>query len=287
MKKIVAFIATTAFAITASAATPKSFAEMMQQARATGAKPHARRAVAPNVISGETSDIEFIIPAAGSVQGSNGTFFRSDVTLVNYNTTPQTLAVTWLAAGQDNSKATPTTVTLPASSIINTADFVANTLHQTGLGAIVVQAVDSSNNLDTNASIDGFSRIWTPQPGSTNGTVSQSFPSVSVFDSEGPSTAVAMGLRQDANFRTNVGIVNLDSAAHTWTIQSIETSAKTTLTVQPSSLGQTALPAGFAGPDGFVAIEITPTDTADFLWSAYGSSVDNTTGDGWVSRATQ
>lgn len=290
MKKIFTFVVAASFALAASAATPKSFAELLQQARAAGAQAttrHARRAIAPNVIVGETSDVQFIFPAAGNLQGSNGTFFKSDVSLVNFNTTPQNVAVFWFAAGQDNTKTNPVTITIPANSVVNANDFVGTKLNQTGLGTIAVQAVDSSGNLDLNASIDGFSRIWTPQPGSANGTVSQSFPAVSVFDSEGPSPAVAVGLRADTNFRTNVGIVNLDTVAHSWTIGSASTTATTTVTVPPQSLVQTALPSGFADTNGSVGLLFTPTDSSDFLWSAYGSSVDNTTGDGWVSRATQ
>src|SRR5436305_1879451 len=120
-------------------------------------------------------------------------------------------------------------------------------------------------------------RIWTPQPGSA-GTVSQSFPSVSLFDSVDNFTAFALGLRQDASYRTNVGVVNLDSAVHTWTITSLNTNATMTL--------QTGVPASFAGTSGNLSLTYDVPDT-NFTWSAYASSVDNVTGDGWVSRATQ
>ena len=120
-------------------------------------------------------------------------------------------------------------------------------------------------------------RIWTPQPGST-GTVSQSFPAVSLFDSVDNFTAFALGLRQDASYRTNVGVVNLDSAVHTWTITSLNTNATMTL--------QTGVPASFAGTSGNLSLTYDVPDT-NFTWSAYASSVDNVTGDGWVSRATQ
>src|SRR5436305_8118487 len=130
-------------------------------------------------------------------------------------------------------------------------------------------------------------RIWTPQPGST-GTVSQSFPAVSLFDSVDNFTAFALGLRQDASYRTNVGVVNLDSVVHTWTITSLNTSATMTLQVQPFSLSQTGVPASFAGSSGNLSLtyDVHAADDS-FTWSAYASSVDNVTGDGWVSRATQ
>jgi len=46
---------------------------------------------------------------------------------------------------------------------------------------------------------------------------------------------------------------------------------------------QVALPAGNYG-DLLVSISTTATG---FWWSAYGASVDNISGDGWVSHASQ
>jgi hypothetical protein len=172
------------------------------------------------------------------------------------------------------------------SAFLAINDFVGTKLGVTGLGALLIIGFDSTGKtFDDNAFIDGFSRIWTPQPGSV-GTVSQSFPSVSLFDSASDFTAFALGLRQDAGFRTNVGVVNLDTVVHTWTITSLITSKTITLDVQPFSLGQTGVPADFAGTSGNLSIAYDVNAT-DFFWSAYASSVDNVTGDGWVSRATQ
>jgi hypothetical protein len=273
---------------------PRTVAEAVQRLRAGGVRVTARSAksarrpsrIRPNVIELETADSAFLIPAAGSVQGSNGTFFRSDVTFANFNGVTQNLGVGWLQTGKDNSSSPLTFFTIPANSIITVNDFVATTLKTSGLGGLLVLAFDDTGkNTDTEAFIDGFSRIWTPQPGSA-GTVSQSFPAVSLFDAVGDFTAFALGLRQDADYRTNVGVVNLDSVVHTWTITSLNTNATMTLQVQPFSLSQTGVPASFAGSSGNLSLAYDVTGT-DFTWSAYASSVDNLTGDGWVSRATQ
>ncbi len=243
--------------------------------------------VRANVIEYETADAAFLIPAAGSVQGSNGTFFRSDVTFVNYNDAAQNIGVGFLVNGQDNSKAPLTHFTINAQSVVTVNDFVATTLKTSGLGSLLVIAYDSTGtNVDSEAFIDAFSRIWTPQPGST-GTVSQSFPAVSLFDSVDDFTAIALGLRADATFRTNVGVVNLDSVKHTWTVSSVNVSGKNfTMTVQPFSLSQTGVPADWAGNGGNLSLAFDVPDTG-FTWSAYASSVDNVTGDGWVARGTQ
>ena len=273
---------------------PRTVADAVQRLRDNGVRATARSVksarrpgrIRPNVIEYETADSAFLIPAAGSLQGNNGTFFRSDVTFGNFNGVTQNIGVGWLQTGKDNSSSPLTFFTIPANSIVTVNDFVGTTLKTSGLGALLIIAFDDTGkNADSEAFIDGFSRIWTPQPGSA-GTVSQSFPAVSLFDSVDNFTAFALGLRQDASYRTNVGVVNLDSVVHTWTITSLNTNATMTLQVQPYSLSQTGVPASFAGSSGNLSLTYDVPDS-NFTWSAYASSVDNVTGDGWVSRATQ
>jgi hypothetical protein len=275
---------------------PRTVAEAVKQLRATGTRTrHVMNApklfkagVRPNVIEYETADSAFLIPAAGSVQGSNGTFFRSDVTIGNFNGVDQNIGVGFLVQGQDNTKQPLTHFIVPANSVVTINDFVATQLKTSGLGALIFFAFDAAGaTTDTEAFIDGFSRIWTPQPGTTNGgTVSQSFPAVSLLDSSDNFTAFTMGLRADSNFRTNAGIVNLDTVAHTWTVASINTGQSMTVVVQPFSLSQPGVPVSFGSSAGNLSLTFD-VDATQFFWSAYASSVDNRTGDGWVSRATQ
>ncbi len=241
--------------------------------------------VRPEVISVESSASSLLIPAAGNLTGGGGTYFRSDVTLANYRSVDQRVAIGWLQAGQDNTHQPVQYFTLPALTTTAIQDFVNVSLHKTGLGAIVVLAEDSQNNPDTAGTIDGYSRIWTPQPASA-GTVSQNFTSISLQDSLGSLTAIALGLRQDSGFRVGAGVVNLDSVSHSWTVTSIATGAKITILVPAYSLVQTSLPGGFGSPAGNVSLTFN-SDGFGFWWSGYASSTDNVTGDGWVSRATQ
>ena len=286
--------AATLTAIAQPEGAPTTVSEAVQQLKAhmlatrtpTVRRAHAPGKTTPNVIEFETADTSFIIPAAGSVAGANGTFFKSDVSIGNFANTTQNIGVGWLAAGQNNASAPLSYFTIPANTVASINDFVGTTLHKSGLGALLIIAYNAAGTApDDNAILDGFSRIWTPQPGSS-GTVSQSFPSVSVIDSTDNFTAFALGLRQDASFRTNVGVVNLDSATHTWTVTSLATGATTTLTVQPYSLGQGGVPASFGNSNGALSVSFDVSGT-NIVWSAYASSVDNVTGDGWVSRATQ
>lgn len=238
----------------------------------------------PKVIGLDASDSSLVFAAAGSVQGAGGTYFRSDVTLINYRSVSQRVAVGWIAQGVDNSAAPLQYITLDANTPHIFHDFVSATLGKSGLGAIFITGVLSNGDLDSSAKLDGYSRIWTPQPGAS-GSVSQGFPSVAVADSIGTLTAYAAGNRHDSQFRSNAGVVNLDSAAHDWTVHVNGLLGERTFTVSvPAiSMKQVAVPAGTYG-DFVLSFQ---TNAAGIFWSAYGASVDNVSGDSWSSHAAQ
>src|SRR5579884_2457513 len=77
---------------------------------------------------------QLLIPAAGSTAGANGTFFRSDITIINFASHDQQVLLQWLPQG--GGTATTRTITIPAQNGVRSSDFVTNYLSQTGLGAI-------------------------------------------------------------------------------------------------------------------------------------------------------
>jgi hypothetical protein len=236
------------------------------------------------VINLDSTNNNFIFAAAGSVQGSGGTFFKSDVTIFNHRASQQEIAVGYLAQGVDNTTAPLDYFILDPGRPVIERDFIGGELGKSGLGAVLIAGVLSNGDLDVNAELDGFSRIWTPQPGSA-GSVSQGFPSVAFQDSLGSDWAYAQGLRHDAGFRTNAGIVNLDDVSHTWTVDVNGTNGRTsfTITVPPLSMRQQVIPTGNWG-DLVLGFQVSGSG---FWWSAYGAAVDNTTGDSWSSHASQ
>ena len=249
-----------------------------------------RSTVHSEVIFGEIHDDAFVIPISGNAPGSNGTFFRSDLTIANYRATSQVVGIGFMAAGVDNTNAPLTYLTISANTSTAYNDFVGSQLNKTGLGAILVFGFTAvSGSTDSSAELDGFSRIWTPCPTTAcpaGGTVSQTFDAVDLHDSLGSLTAYVLGLKQSSDYRTNVGIVNFDNVQHTWTIRSLFTGAVTTITVPPISVVQSGVAAGSGSALGNLALTLN-SDGFGFYWSAYGTSVDNKTGDGWVSRAKQ
>ena len=238
----------------------------------------------PQAISLDHGVSAFLFQGAGSLAGQNGTFFHSDAMVANYRNASQTVAVGFLRQGLDNSNEPLQYFTIGANQVVALDDFVAATLHTSGFGAVVVIGVDANHDTDLQASLDGQSRIWTFQPGAS-GKVSLGLPGIDLVDAVGPNAAYALALRQDASARTNVGIVNLDSESRTFSVTAfgLTNTATFPVTVPPYSVLQVALPAGSYG-DLFLAI--TPPASAQF-WSAYGVSVDNTTGDSWESHAIQ
>jgi hypothetical protein len=241
------------------------------------------RAVRPNVITYNEAAFVFMFPGAGNVEGANNTHFRSDVTLANFGNAPVLVEVWWLPQGTNNCDAVTTILTLePGWRHFN--DFVGTTLGRTGLGTLVFMAITEDDDIDDTALLDGVSRIWTPVA-TGQGTTSQQFPAVWFFDLVPGVPAYTIGLRQDAGFRTNAGVVNLDEVARSWRLEvhpSMGTRpADLILNVPGCSMMQTNLPAGNFGP---LALRWDPIDTEEW-WSAFGSSTDNFTGDGWIVQA--
>ena len=232
-----------------------------------------------------------VIAIAGNAASANGTYFRSDVSVLNWRNQSQDVDVAWLAQGQDGTDAPTFKISVPSTALDRTTglinvpptipDFVGR-LGLSGIGSLLLIGVDSNGNVDSQASIDTFSRIWTYQPGS-QGTVSQSLPSTALNDIGGTLSAAA-GLRQDSNYRTNVGIVNLDTQANDFTVgaRGDRKSMSFSVHVPPLSMLQVPLPAGEYGSvtAGFVS------PRTGIRWVGYGSSVDQITGGGWISQAT-
>jgi len=279
-------------ALTITAVDDALPARLLAQWKARGVARRAAHAsgVHASAIADSVSARAFIIPAAGSLAAGGGAlFFRSDVTLVNYRNTPQQVLAGFWAQGSTNTidPANFKTITLPPGQFVTVQDFVATALGKSGLGTLIFIPY-TGTDFDPNGAIDGFSRIYTKQPGST-GTVSQP------FDAVDPDTqslqyvdeAIALGLRQDTDFRTNFGIVNVDGSDHVYKVSFVGEKLQTTVTVTVKAYGmiQQAIPAGDYGAVS-ILFQLTDAGNNFVSWVGYASSTDNITGDGWVSLAS-
>jgi hypothetical protein len=240
-----------------------------------------------NVVQPLGASPQVLIPAAGNAQGANGTFFKSDISIINLASHDQMVALQWLPQGV-SSTGTPLTITMPARTGLRSADFVNDYFGQTGLGSIIVTGVTGSGTVDSTAALSVNSRIWTPEPG-TGGTTSQSFPAVPLSLINTPTAALfAVGGADDpTNYRVNVGIVNDDpSNTQTFVVKLQGTTTQTfTVTIPPMSMQQISLGSDIS-PTAQISIQnATPSATRSNSWLAYGSTIDNVTGDAWSELA--
>lgn len=216
----------------------------------------------------------FVIPIAGQSRGAYGTSFSSDLTISNSRDNEQDVVVAWLP-GDGSSVVAFRTKVPPHSSGSIVADAIAERLGETGVGAVLVQAVTSSGDVDTNAVINGSGYIWTTSESIDE--TGQTIASIHPTALQPRSSATVAGLRQDADVRTNVGIVNLQTRAETFVVnlRGERHSEQFSVTVAPLSLAHISIPNADYG-----ALTATVSTADASRWAFYGSTIENATGIG-------
>ncbi len=235
-----------------------------------------------NVVSPVVNAYEVVIPAAGKIEGANGTFFRSEVTIANLTNRQLIIFARWLpgpgkAPGDRR-------LTIAAGGIERYDDFVRDVFRETGLGAAILTAITVDGQTDTSARMHVSSRIYSPQPG-TLGTTSQSFPALSLNLIDTPTTSTIFGLGSGddgTRFRFNVGIVNLDAnRSQDFMIQIPRAGGVPethSVTLPPMTMQQVSL--GRAPVIPYVRV-LNVSENRSNKWVTYGSTLDEVTGDAW------
>lgn len=227
-----------------------------------------------------------VVPIVGTVEGAGGTKFSTELMLSNASPNAQTVRITWLPRGFDGDVAS-FALTVPGASDPGggTVDFldIGQAFSRAGLGSLIIRAVDASGNIDTNASIDASTIVWSDF-GDGRAPASQSIPAARANQLASHHVAVLAGPREDAQFRTNTGIVNLTALPHQFTVQinGERSSAQFTINVPPLSVVQAPLPDADYG----VLFLNVIADSSDARWLLYGSSIDRTTGEAEASLAS-
>ncbi|HEX8252333.1 MAG TPA: hypothetical protein VF846_04215 [Thermoanaerobaculia bacterium] len=225
-----------------------------------------------------------LIPAAADAVGANGTHFRSNIEIINYRSSDQRVLLRWYPFGGTGT-APERIITIQGRRVVSSGNFVTNVLNQSGLGAIEVIGIDAAGNVDNAAMLHVTSRVWTPAPNAPQGELSQTFPAIVMTSNTGQRKTI-FGMHRGDEFRYNVGIVNPSSTAQTFRItivtqfgnpQVVET------TLQPFSMYQANMP----GNEEVLqtVIENITTQNISTTWQAYGSSVNNFSGDAWSQMA--
>ncbi len=231
---------------------------------------------------------QLLIPAAGSTAGLNGTFFRSDISIINFASHDQTVLLQWLPE-PGATRPQPMILKMGSLTGIRSADFVHDYFNVTGLGAILITAAlnPDGTGVDETGRLFASSRIWTPQPG-TNGTTSQDLPAIpaAAMNTQPVVGIFSMGGADDPpSYRTNVGVVNVDPAnAQTFSlIRSSQPTTVTTVTLPPFTMQQVSL-GSIAVGEQIQIQNITQLGRTN-SWTAYGSTINNVSGDAWDELA--
>jgi hypothetical protein len=250
-----------------------SAAELMKQFEAAGREAAVRSLKpSPDVVL-EGAEPAFIFPVVGTAGA-----FRTEGVLVNRrNQTQRFLAFYWpIGAGSSNCNIPPLAFNITSNTKVLLTDFVGELFSASGFGSVIVLGVNSANQADVNAALDGNARIWSLASG--GGTASQNFPSMSIQVPNGQQSA--FGLRSDEFYRTNWGIFNYDTRDRIFDILFSGfrgSPTQITETIPACSLRQIPV---VGGPYGSLEIVFSPRDGGG-LFFAYGSSVDNTSFDAW------
>jgi len=233
-----------------------------------------------------TSAPVILIPVAGDAAGANGTYFRSDISVINFRDADQVVQFRWLPEGHSGDSSGVRTITIPARSGLTSEDFVRNTLGQTGIGAIEIIGM-SGQNADPNARLHATARIWTPQPNGAAGTFSQTFPATVPTSAAMAPVKWIFGVRRDTRYRLNVGVANPSPVTQSFRVTVASAIAGTPpdvvdMIVPALSVDQTVI----AGTGAIAQIIVQRTTGGpDVVWQSWASSVDNATGDAWSQMA--
>ena len=238
-----------------------------------------------DLITPQTAAARVLIPAAGSAPGNSGTFFRSDIQVVNLRAASQRILMYWLPQAGNGSAIAPRSIDLPAGTGFSSEDFVTTVMLQTGVGAIEFVGVTAANEFDPLAQLHVTSRIWTPRPDGAEGTMSQTFPAL-VMPGSTARTKSVFGVRRSPQYRLNVGVVNPSQTTHRFRVTARLATAtgpeqvQFEMELQPRSILQQNVGGLTQTGIAQVLIEDLTAGTA-IDWQGWASSIDNDSGDAW------
>lgn len=236
------------------------------------------RAAAPRVI----------LPVAGNAQGANGTYYRSDVSVINLRAASQRIDLYWLPLGTAGSATPLGAITIPAQGGLASENFVGEIIGASGLGGVEFVGVTAEGIFDPAAQLHVTSRVWTPRPDGAPGTMSQTLPTIVGTAPDESIVKAIFGLRRSAQYRLNVGVMNPAATTQRFRITvAISGSGGTTtevleLDVPARSIRQELIPGTSAG---IVQVLIEDLGGGAGNWQGWGSSVDNQSGDAWSQIA--
>lgn len=212
----------------------------------------------------------WIVPAAASAAGASNTKWKTDLRLVNPDASRAVSAkIYFLAAGADNSAlGTSITVDVPANGQVVLADVLASRFSVSGTGALLV---------DAGSTLIVTSRTFNDTGSATYG---QFVPGVAVDQATSETTHIVY-LAKSAEYRSNVGFAGTTNAAGKVTVTLFDANSARlgSGTFDIAAYGQSQINDIFAAVGAAPAAAARAEITATVPVVAYGSIIDNRTGD--------
>ncbi|NWG00199.1 MAG: hypothetical protein HXY19_04590 [Thermoanaerobaculaceae bacterium] len=213
----------------------------------------------------------YMIPGAAHLPGALGTFWRTDLSIVNpYTYKSITVTVAFLEELRDNSSQPRVTVSIPAKGQVLLEDVVLTKFGKTAKGALWLWTSDDSYFFTTARTYTGGAASYGQN---INGQA---------WVNPGTGKAVITGVRSAGQYRANVGAVNWSNRAVSIRFDAYDAAGvlvgSRTFNLPPYGTEQVSL-LSFASQFASGYLRLTGLSANDSEWIAYASVVDNATGD--------
>jgi subtilisin-like proprotein convertase family protein len=211
-----------------------------------------------------TAALRQTIPVAGRIPGANGTYFTTDVRMLNRGTHDTTATIVFTPSGADGRTGFGAiNVEVAAGEVVVLNDVIGTWFGATGIGQIEIDG-----------DVIATSRTYTRA--ANGGTYGETIPTAAERTKLGDLLLQVMRIRNNADFRTNIGFAETAGGSGTIEVTYFANGAKiagdSRYHIDPFSHVQTAVP--------FDAVLATVrVIEGDAEIAAYASIVDNHTGD--------
>lgn len=215
----------------------------------------------------------YLIPAAGSLSGAHGAYWRLDLTLLNpYQWRSTTVRVRFLREKTDNTSAPYRDFTINAGSQLTIRDVIYTQFGVTGKGALELYTLDG-------AYFAPNARSYTTSDHGSFGHEIQGQDWVVYGDQQAFTSGVHLG----DGYRTNIGVASVSDSATTVLAEVFDDAGTLrwnyTFNLLPWSNEQVAV-SSFSGDFGKGWVRWTCQSTSsDAAWVAYATPADNTSND--------
>lgn len=223
--------------------------------------------------AGVASDLYdwYLLPAVASAPGQLGTYFRTDVTLVNpYVSHAVPIRIWLLRNDQDNSQTQPVSLTLKAGETVVLRDIVSSMFGYTGGASLILS---STNDLAFGCT----ARTYTGTAGTYGFGGNGHY-----WNNVGRAEAFTSGLRNGNGYRTNLGLASTSSISITVEVNVYDSTSKLgTRRVTLPPYGRTQFSVSEIAPnfENAYAVWSGVTSSSDARWVPFATVIDNNSGD--------